>query len=300
MKAFIEDHRDTYGVEPICKVLPIAPSTYRLHAARRVDPSRRSARAQRDETLTREIRRVWEENFQVYGGRKLWRQLQREGIVVARCRVERLMRQLGLQGVVRGRPVKTTFSDKNAPCPRDQVHRQFQAERPNALWVSDFTYVSTWQGFVYVAFVIDVFARRIVGWKVSRSARTDFVLDALEQALYARRPVSHGRLIHHSDRGVQYVSIRYTQRLAEAGIEPSVGSVGDSYDNALAETINGLYKAEVIHRQSWRNREAVELATLTWVDWFNHRRLFEPLGHRPPAEAEAAYYQQVTESALAA
>ncbi|EME01269.1 hypothetical protein B381_05061 [Stutzerimonas stutzeri NF13] len=232
--------------------------------------------------------------------RKVWRQLKREGVVVARCTVERLMRRLGLQGVVRGKPVKTTISDKATPCPLDKVNRQFRAERPNALWVSDFTYVSTWQGFVYVAFVIDVFARRIVGWRVSSSARTDFVLDALEQALYARRPVGQGSLIHHSDRGVQYVSIRYTERLAEAGVEPSVGSVGDSYDNALAETINGLYKAEVIHRRSWQNREAVELATLEWVDWFNHRRLLEPIGNMPPAEAEAIYYQQLTESAQAA
>lgn len=235
-----------------------------------------------------------------HGVRKVWRQLKREGVVVARCTVERLMRRLGLQGVVRGKPVKTTISDKATPCPLDKVNRQFRAERPNALWVSDFTYVSTWQGFVYVAFVIDVFARRIVGWRVSSSARTDFVLDALEQALYARRPVGQGSLIHHSDRGVQYVSIRYTERLAEAGVEPSVGSVGDSYDNALAETINGLYKAEVIHRRSWQNREAVELATLEWVDWFNHRRLLEPIGNMPPAEAEAIYYQQLTESAQAA
>lgn len=226
----------------------------------------------------------------MYGVRKVWRQLRREGQAAARCTVERLMKALGLQGVIRGKPIRTTFSDKAAPCPMDRVNRQFQADRPNALWVSDFTYVSTWQGFVYVAFVIDVYARRIVGWKVSTSARTDFVLDALEQALYARR--RDGELIHHSDRGVQYVSIRYTERLAEAGIEPSVGSVGDSYDNALAETINGLYKAEVIHRQSWKNREAVELATLTWVDWFNHRRLLEPIGNIPPAEAEANYYRQ--------
>jgi len=249
--------------------------------------------------LCEEIRRVWEENFRVYGVRKVWLQLNREGFEVARCTVARLMRRLGLQGVVRGKPVTTTVSDKAVPCPLDRVNRQFRAERPNALWVSDFTYVSTWQGFVYVAFVIDVFARRIVGWKVSSSARTDFVLDALEQALHTRRP-TEGGLIHHSDRGVQYVSIRYTERLAEAGIEPSVGSVGDSYDNALAETINGLYKAEVIHRQSWKSREAVELATLTWVDWFNHRRLLGPIGNVPPAEAEAAYYQQLDESAKAA
>ena len=260
MKAFVDEHRAVYGVEPICRVLPIAPSTYYAHAHCQAAPERRSPRTRRDEVLSGHIQRVWEENFQVYGVRKVWRQLKREGVVVARCTVERLMRRLGLQGVVRGKPVKTTISDKATPCSLDKVNRQFRAERPNALWVSDFTYVSTWQGFVYVAFVIDVFARRIVGWRVSSSARTDFVLDALEQALYARRPVGQGSLIHHSDRGVQYVSIRYTERLAEAGVEPSVGSVGDSYDNALAETINGLYKAEVIHRHSWRNRDQVELA----------------------------------------
>ena len=243
MKAFIDEHRAVYGVEPICRVLPIAPSTYYAHALCQAAPEQRSPRARRDEVLSGHIQRVWEENFQAYGVRKVWRQLLREGVVVARCTVERLMRRLGLQGVVRGKPVKTTISDKTKPCPLDKVNRQFRAERPNALWVSDFTYVSTWQGFVYVAFVIDVFARHIVGWRVSSSARTDFVLDALEQALYARRPVDQGSLIHHSDRGVQYVSIRYTERLAEAGVEPSVGSVGDSYDNALAETINGLYKA---------------------------------------------------------
>lgn len=232
--------------------------------------------------------------------RKVWRRMLREGVVVARCTVERLMRQIGLQGVVRGKPVKTTLSDKGAPCPLDRVNRQFTAESPNALWVSDFAFVSTWQGFVYVVFVIGVFGRHIVGWKVSSSARTDFVLDALEQALYARRPASHGDLIHHSDRGVQYVPIRYTERLAEAGIEPSVGSVGDSYDNALAETISGLCKAEVNHRQSWKNREAVELATLAWVDRFNHRRLLQPIGNVPPVEAEALYYRQITDSARAA
>ena len=294
MMGFIDEHRDVYGVEPICKVLPIAPSTYYTHAARKADPDLRPNRACRDDALCEEIRRVWEENKQVYGVRKVWRQLKREGYRVARCTVERLMRRLGLQGVVRGRVIRTTTSNKAMPCPRDAVNRQFKADRPNALWVSDFTYVSTWAGFVYVAFVIDVFARRIVGWKVSSSSRTDFVLDALEQALHARRPTQAG-LIHHSDRGVQYVSIRYTERLAEAGIEPSVGSVGDSYDNALAETINGLYKAEVIHRSSWKNLETVELATLDWVDWFNHRRLLDPIGNIPPAEAEEAYYrQQVT------
>lgn len=299
MTAFIDEHRDAYGVEPICKLLPIAPSTYYAQVARQADPQRRSNRSWRDDALCGQIRRIWDENKQVYGVRKVWRQLLREGIGVARCTVARLMKRLGLAGVVRGKVIKTTHSDKAAPCPRDQVNRQFRAERPNLLWVSDFTYVSTWQGFVYVAFVIDVFARRIVGWKVSHSARTDFVLDALEQALHARQP-TQGGLIHHSDRGVQYVSIRYTERLAEAGIEPSVGSVGDSYDNALAESINGLYKTEVIHRRSWASREAVELATLEWVDWFNHRRLLGPIGNIPPAEAEAAYYRQTPELAMAA
>ena len=296
MKAFIDDHHEAYGVEPICRVLPIAPSTWYEHAARKASPQRRSLREQRDEQLCAAIRQVWEGNFEVYGVRKVWKQLLRQGFDVARCTVERLMRRLGLKGVMRGKTQRTTVSDRAAPCPLDHVNRQFHAARPNALWVSDFTYVSTWQGFAYVAFVIDVYARRIVGWKVSNSARTDFVLDALEQALHARRP-AQGELIHHSDRGVQYVSIRYTQRLGEAGIEPSVGSVGDSYDNALAETINGLYKAEVIHRQSWRSLEQLELATLNWVHWYNHHRLLEPLGHIPPAEAEAAYYRQLDESA---
>ena len=300
MKAFIDEHRDAYGVEPICKVLPIAPSTYRQHAARRADPSRRSARAQRDDDLCEQIRRVFDENFQVYGADKVWLQLRREGFPVARCTVERLMRRLGLQGVRRGKTVRTTWSDAATPSPADRVQRQFHADRPDALWVADYTYVSTWQGFVYVAFVVDVFARRIVGWRVSASARTDFVLDALEQALYARRPQASAGLIHHSDRGSQYVSIRYTERLAEAGIEPSVGSVGDSYDNALAETINGLYKAELIHRRApWKSREAVERATLDWVYWFNHHRLLEPIGYIPPAEAEQRYHQQLAESRLA-
>ena len=300
MKAFIDEHRADYGVEPICKVLPIAPSTYYLHVARHADPTTAPPRVQRDVALQRDIRRVWDENRQVYGARKVWRQLQREGFAAARCTVERLMRRLGIQGVVRGRPVKTTISDKAAPCPLDRVNRQFRADRPNALWVADFTYVSTWQGHLYVAFVIDVYARRIVGWKVSSTMRTDFVLDALEQALHARRPFDDGSLIHHSDRGSQYVSIRYTERLAEAGLEASVGSVGDSYDNALAETINGLYKAEVIHRRSWPNREAVEWATLDWVDWFNHKRLLGSIGDIPPAEAEAAYHRQQERQAVMA
>ena len=301
MVTFINDHRAVYGVEPICRALPIAPSTYYTHAARLADPKLMPARAKRDASLSDEIRRVFKENFEVYGAAKVWGQLLREGIQVARCTVERLMKKLGLQGVRRGKKIRTTVSDPATPCPRDRVNRQFQADRPNALWVSDFTYVSSWQGFVYVAFIIDVFARYIVGWRVSASARTDFVLDALEQALYARQPEQQDRLIHHSDRGVQYVSIRYTERLKDAGIEPSVGSVGDSYDNALAETINGLYKAEVIHKRGpWRNLQAVELATLEWVDWFNHRRLFGPIGNIPPAEAEAAYYRQLAGSAMGA
>ena len=245
-----------------------------------------------------QIQRVWQANMQVYGADKVWRQLGREGVSVARCTVERLMRKLGLRGVMRGKVVRTTVGDAKAPCPLDRVNRQFRAERPNQLWVSDFTYVSTWQGWLYVAFVVDVFARRIVGWRVSSSMRTDFVLDALEQALYARQPERDGSLVCHSDRGSQYVSIRYTERLAEAGIEPSVGSKGDSYDNALAETINGLYKAELIHRRApWKTKEAVEFATLEWVSWFNHHRLLEPIGYIPPAEAEANYYRQLANQA---
>ena len=299
MWAFIDQYRETLGVEPICRVLQIAPSGYRRHAARQRDPARRSARAQRDEVLMRHIQRIWDANRQVYGVDKVWRQLQREGLAVARCTVARLMRQRGLRGVRRGQAVRTTVPNGAAPCPGDRVNRQFRAERPNQLWVADFTYVSTWQGFVYVAFIIDVFARRIVGWRVSRSMRTEFVLDALEQALYARQPQGDDALIHHSDRGSQYVSIRYSERLAEAGIEPSVGSTGDSYDNALAETINGLYKAEVIHRCGpWKTAEAIELATLDWVAWFNHQRLLEPIGYIPPAEAEANYYRQLTEQTL--
>lgn len=301
MIAFIDAHRDAYGVEPICRVLPIAPSTWHEHAARRADPSRLPARAKRDEVLKEEVRRVFDENFGVYGVRKVWRQMKREGFDIARCTVARLMKSMGLQGVIRGKPVKTTISDKAAPCPLDKVNRQFQSPAPNRLWVSDFTYVSTWRGFVYVAFVIDAYARRIVGWRVSRTAHASFVLDALEQALHDRRPIHGGGLVHHSDRGVQYVSIKYTERLAEAGIEPSVGSVGDSYDNALAETINGLYKTEVIHRRGpWRSFEAVEFATLEWVDWFNNRRLLEPIGNIPPAEAEERYYAMLEEPAMAA
>ena len=301
MIAFIDDHREVHGVEPICKVLPIAPSTYHDHVAKRRDPARLSARARQDAALKVEVRRVFEANFSVYGARKVWRQLQRDGFDVARCTVARLMGEMGLKGAIRGKPVRTTVSDKTAPCPLDRVNRQFRAPRPNVLWVSDFTYVATWAGFVYVAFVIDAYARRIVGWRVSRTAHASFVLDALEQALHERRPVRDGGLIHHSDRGVQYVSIKYTERLAEAGIEPSVGSVGNSYDNALAETINGLYKAEVIHRRGpWRSFETVEFATLEWVDRFNNRRLLEPIGNIPPAEAEERYYAMLATPAMAA
>jgi len=301
MIGFIDDHREVYGVEPICKVLPIAPSTYRAQAARRRDPAKLPARAQRDAALMPEIARVFGENFRVYGVRKVWRQLKREGHDLARCTVARLMRGMGLQGVIRGKPIRTTISDKAARCPLDHVNRHFKAPRPNALWVSDFTYVATWSGFAHVAFIIDAYARRIVGWRVSRTAHTGFVLDALEQALHERRPLHRGGLVHHSDRGSQYVSIHYTERLAQAGIEPSVGSVGDSYDNALAESINGLYKAEVIHRRGpWRSLEAVEFATLEWVDWFNHRRLLEPIGNIPPAEAEALYYAAQENLPLAA
>ncbi|OLF83463.1 transposase [Marinobacter sp. C18] len=302
MNTYIDQHRDTYGVEPICKVLQVAPSAYRRHAARQRNPELRSDRAKRDEVLMPQIKRVWNDNLKVYGADKVWKQMNREAIPVARCTVERLMGRLGFQGARRGKAVRTTVPDRSVPCPLDRVNRQFVADRPDQLWVSDFTYVSTWQGWLYVAFVVDVFARRIVGWRVSRTMNTDFVLDALEQALYARQPDKSEDLIHHSDRGSQYVSIRYTERLAEAGIDPSVGSKGDSYDNALAETINGLYKAELIHRRGpWKSMESVELATLEWVSWFNHQRLMEPLGYIPPGEAEANYYRQLNiQAAMAA
>jgi transposase InsO family protein len=299
LRAFVDTHREAFGVEPVCRLLQIAPSGYRRHAALQRHPEQRCQRVQRDEVLMAQIERVWQANLQVYGADKVWRQLKREGVVVARCTVERLMRRQGLRGVMRGKVVRTTVSNPKAPCPLDRVNRHFKADRPNQLWVSDFTYVSTWQGWLYVAFVIDVFARRIVGWRVSSSMHTDFVLDALEQALYARQPERTDALIHHSDRGSQYVSIRYSERLAEAGIEPSVGSKGDSYDNALAETINGVYKAEMIHRRApWKTRESVELATLEWVSWFNHHRLLEPIGYIPPAEAEANYYRQLASQAV--
>ena len=300
MRGFIDRYRDAYGVEPICKVLQVAPSGYRRHAARQRNPELHCERARRDAALTPQIERVWQANLQVYGADKVWRQMNREGVPVARCTVERLMRQLGLQGARRGKVVRTTIPDKAMPCPLDRVNRQFKADRPNQLWVSDFTYVSTWQGWLYVAFVIDVFVRRIVGWRISGSMQTDFVLDALEQALYARQPERSEALVHHSDRGSQYVSIRYTERLAEAGIEPSVGSKGDSYDNALAETINGLYKTELIYKRApWKTRESLELATLEWVTWFNHHRLLEPIGYIPPAEAEANYYRQLSDQSVA-
>jgi len=299
MIAFIDENRDEYGIEPICRTLPIAPSTYRAYDARRRRPERAPARVVRDLALRVEIQRVFDANFRVYGVRKVWRQLQREGFEVARCTVERLMKAMGIAGVIRGKPHRTTFSDKAAPCPLDRVNRHFKASAPNALWVSDFAYVATWQGFVYVAFAIDVFARKIVGWRVSRTPHAGFVFDALEQAVHDRRPC--GGLVHHSDRGSQYLSIKYTERLAEAGIEPSVGSVGDSYDNALAESVNGLFKAEVIWRRGpWRSMEAVEFATLEWVDWFNNRRLLEPIGNVPPAEAEANYYAAQEPAAMAA
>nr|WP_180335053.1 IS3 family transposase [Escherichia coli] len=296
MMPLLDKLREQYGVGPLCSELHIAPSTYYHCQQQRHHPDKRSARAQHDDWLKKEIQRVYDENHQVYGVRKVWRQLLREGIRVARCTVARLMAVMGLAGVLRGKKVRTTVSRKAvAAC--DRVNRQFVAERPDQLWVADFTWVSTWQGFVYVAFIIDVFAGYIVGWQVSSSMETTFVLDALEQALWARRPSG---TIHHSDKGSQYVSLAYTQRLKEAGLLASTGSTGDSYDNAMAESINGLYKAEVIHRKSWKNRAEVELATLTWVDWYNNRRLLERLGHTPPAEAEKAYYASIGNDDLAA
>jgi len=300
MVNFIDKHNEVYGVEPICAVLPIAPSTYHAHKRQQREPERRCARRQRDEELCTEIRRIHEENLGVYGARKVWHQLLREGTTVARCTVERLMRVLGLAGASRGRRCKrTTVADERLERPNDLVGRKFVAQRPNELWVADLTYVATWTGFVYVAFVVDVFSRRIVGWRVSDSLRSDLALDALEQALHAREVSEH--LIHHSDRGVQYLSLRYSQRLAEAGIEASVGSVGDSYDNALAESINGLFKAEVIRRQGpWKTISQVEFATCSWVHWFNTTRLLEPLGYLPPAEFEQIYYDNLPRQVLAA
>jgi transposase InsO family protein len=298
MLSFIDEQRAQYGVEPICAQLPIAPSTYYQHKARDSDASKIPARLLRDRALKPHIQRVWEENFRVYGARKVWRQLTREGFAVARCTVERLMQKMGLEGVVRGKKRITTISDPAQERAPDLVKRIFAASRPNQLWVADFTYVATWSGFVYVAFVIDVYARSIVGWRVDGSMKTELVLDALEQALWARN--NRLELIHHSDRGSQYLSIRYTERMAEAGISASVGTTGDSYDNALAETIIGLYKAEVIHhRGPWKGRDAVEYATLEWVDWFNNRRLLEPIGNIPPVEREAEYYRLIESSKAA-
>jgi len=299
MVSFIDEHREVYGVEPICSQLPIAPSTFYDHQDKRDHPERRSNRAKRDEALCPEIQRVWEENFKVYGAHKVWKQMNREDIEVARCTVERLMRRLGLEGIRRGKGCRTTIPDSGADRPADLVQRQFVADRPNQLLVADITHVATWRGFAYVAFVIDVFSRHIVGWRVASSMRTDLVLDALEQVVWARGGAEG--VIHHSDRGSQYLSIRYSERLAEAGMESSVGSRGDSYDNALAETINGLYKTEVIRpRGPWRTVDEVEYATLEWVDWFNNRRLLKPIGDIPPVELEMAYYRQEEGSAIAA
>ncbi len=296
MMLFVDRNKAEYGVEPVCRQVQIAPSSYYEHKRRERDPDRLPDRIKRDMKLELEIQRIWEDNFRVYGVRKVWRQLIREGMRAARCTIERLMKKLGIQGIKRGKKSWTTISDDSLYRPTDKVNRQFTAARPNQLWVADITFVATWTGFVYVAFIIDVYARYIVGWRVSRSLRTDLVLDGLEQALWARREIKG--LIHHSDCGCQYLSIRYTERLIEANIEASVGSVGDSYDNALAETINGLYKTEVIrHRGPWRNIDDVEFATLEWVDWFNNRRLLEPIGNIPPAEFERAYYCQLEESA---
>lgn len=300
MVSFIDEQRELYGVEPICEVLPIAPSTYYERKAQERDPERRSARSKRDAELCVDIQRAWEENEEAYGVRKMWKELKRQKLDVARCTVARLMGELGLSGAVRGKAFKkTTVADESAERPADLVNRNFTATRPNQLWVADLTYVATWLGFVYVAFVIDVFSRAIVGWRVSRSLRSDLALDALEQAIHMRGETQG--LIHHSDRGGQYLSIRYTDRLRDAGIEPSVGSVGDSYDNALAETVIGLYKTEVVERRGpWRSLESVEFATLRWIDWFNNRRLFGPLGYIPPAEYEEAYYRREVEQVAVA
>jgi len=299
MKGFIDTHREEHGVGPICNTLEIASSSYYEHKACEREPSRRSAKARRDEFLKGEIKRVWEENFMVYGARKVWRQVNREGIPVARCTVERLMRVLGIRGAVRGKKVRTTIPGKEAERPLDLVKRDFTAIRPNQLWVADFTYVSTWNGFVYVAFVMDVFSRLIVGWRVALSMTVDLTLDALEQALWVRK-IKSG-LIHHSDRGSQYLAIRYSERLSEAGVNPSVGSQGDAYDNAMAESIIGLFKTEIIRRRGpWKNIDSVEYAVLEWVDWFNNRRLLEPIGNIPPVEFEKAYYNAMESQAASA
>lgn len=291
MTAFIDEFREVFGVEPICRVLPIAPSTYHQRALEARAPERASTRSKTDAALRVEIARLWEENRQLYGARKVWRALRRDGVDVARCTVERLMKAMGIKGVVRGRRIVTTHPDSARPCPDDKVNRQFKTERPNQLWVSDFTYLPTWSGTAYVAFVIDVFARRIVGWRVSTSMSTQFVLDALNQAIFQRKTYRNKGLIHHSDRGSQYLSIIYTERLDEAGIDPSVGTVGDSYDNALAESVIGLFKTEVINALGpWRTLRDVEWQALKWIDWYNNRRLLAPIGYVPPAEAEKAYF----------
>jgi putative transposase len=293
MTAFIDEFRGKFGVEPICRVLPIAPSTYYERKAIARNPARASERAQRDAALRKKIQKAWSGNRKVYGARKVWHALRREGVAVARCTVERLMREMGLKGVVRGKKVVTTNPDTARPCPDDKVNRAFHADRPNQLWVSDFTYVPTWSGTVYVAFVIDVFARRIVGWRVSTSMTTQFVLDALEQALWQRKPHRNKSLIHHSDRGSQYLSIKYTERLADADVDPSVGTVGDSYDNALAESVIGLFKTEVIKQLGpWKTMQEVEWETMHWVDWYNEDRLLGPIGYLPPAEAELQHFER--------
>ncbi|UWQ82727.1 IS3 family transposase [Leisingera caerulea] len=294
MTAFIDEFREEFGVEPICRVLPVAPSTYHAQKAIAREPSLASKRARRDLELKDEIHKIWSENRKLYGARKIWHVLKRGNLAVARCTVERLMREMGLQGVVRGKKTVTTNPDTARPCPDDKVNRAFHADRPNRLWVSDFTYVPTWSGTVYVAFVIDVFARRIVGWRVSSSMTTQFVLDAVEQALWQRKPLGNKSLTHHSDRGSQYLSIRYTERLADAEVDPSVGTVGDSYDNALAESVIGLFKAEVIKQLGpWKTMQDVEWETMHWVDWYNQDRLLSSIGYMPPAEAERRYLEQV-------
>ena len=291
MMDFIEESREAHGVEPICRALQFAPSTYYDRRAIMLDPDRASARAKSDAAMSVKIDATWDANRKLYGARKIWHVLRRQGEDPARCTVERLMRRLGIRGVVRGKKVITTNPDTSLPCPDDKVNRLFMADRPNKLWVSDFTYVPTWSGTVYVAFVIDVFARRIVGWRVSTSMKTQFVLDALEQAIWQRKTPDNKSLVHHSDRGSQYLSIKYTERLAEAEIDLSVGTVGDAYDNALAECVIGLFKTEVINQIGpWKSMREVEWETLKWVDWYNNRRLLGPIGYIPPAEAEEAFY----------
>ena len=301
MIAFIKEHRGVFGVGPICRVLGIAPSTFYEHKAIERDPDRASARAKRDQLDKDAIKRVHDTSRGRYGARKVWHVLRREGRDIARCTVERLMRALQIQGVVRGKKVITTNPDAAQPCPDDRVSRAFVADTPNQLWVSDFTYVSSWQGMVYVAFVIDVFARKIIGWRVSTSMTTGFVLDALNQAICQRAPSEADGLIHHSDRGSQYLSIRYTERLAEAGIDTSVGSVGDSYDNALAESIIGLFKTEVINFLGpWKSVSQVEWETLKWVDWYNTERLHSAIGYVTPQEAEEKFYENLNADEKAA